>query len=253
MPRAFLTLVACLFLSPVVLAAETVDVPRVCVPPSQWPAPPEFQPVESRPLSSSEQRDLRRLFQALEGSWQGRMQEEICMHSGGVRRHDYAAELEVDARGDELQVRGHYMPPDVRTRHRFSRRLFLTSHGLRVDVASRAGEVEVLQADARILTYRMRFRQVRKPEPDPYPSTATVSPGSSVAGSSNLRADGQGGDAADTGPLAQGQKPVPRRASVTREERFSLRRVDPRTVEVTRQFFLQGAYTGSMTWRLRRD
>jgi hypothetical protein len=273
MGRLLLSLAVLLCLSPAALAAEDPGAPLVCKPPAEWQAPPAFEPVTARPLTGQEQRDLQRLFRSLEGDWQGGLQEHICMHSGGSKQRDYQLELEIDAVGDELRMRGDYVQPELRTRRRLIKRLFVTPDGLRVDVSSRAGEVELMQADSNTLAYRLRFRHVLRRDlntgPGRMPSTGqgAVVPGA-IAGASNLTTQGEGegadGDADTAAPTDGGSPPAggddtatdaqapSKIASVAREERFTLRRLGQRSIEVSQQFFTQGVYTGSMTWQLRR-
>lgn len=273
MGRLLLSLVALLCLPPALLAADDPGAALVCKPPAEWQAPPAFEPVSARPLTARERRDLQRLFRALEGDWRGGLQEHICMHSGGSKQRNYQLELEIDAVGDELRMRGDYVQPELRTRRRLIKRLFVTPDGLRVDVSSRAGEVELLQADADTLAYRLRFRHVLRRDlntgPGGLPPTGQgPAVQGAVAGASNLatQADGEGdGGDADTatppdggstsaggdGAATDAQAPS-KIASVAREERFTLRRLGQRSIEVTQQFFTQGVYTGSMTWQLRR-
>jgi hypothetical protein len=243
MRRFVLPLVASLGLPLLASAADEAGAPLQCLPPTEWQEPPLFEPVSARPLTDKESRDLRRLFRNLDGQWRGGLVEEICMHSGGSRQRSYDAKLDIDASSDELKLVGDYVDTKVRTRQRFQKRLFLTPDGLRVDVPSRAGEVELLEASTDMVAYRLRYRHVLRRAATAPIGSAPVQ--SAVIGAGNLAVE-VNDDSSDS------QAP-PQRASVAREERFMLRAMDRRNIEVTQQFFSQGIYTGSMTWRMRRN
>lgn len=273
MRRLVLPLAALLCMPLAGRAADESAVALQCLPPGERGEAPAFEPVPARPLTHQEERDLQRLFRSVDGGWRGPGVEQICMHSGGAKERQYEVTLKAQGSRDELRLHADYLLRELRTRQRFSKQLFLTPDGLRVDQRSRAGEVELVQADAATLVYRQRYRTVfRRAEEQPQGSATLVQQG--VGGASNVvtlipaaEASAAAGDPFAADPAAAAAtaataatadataetKPPPKRTSVAREELFTLRLIDARNLEITQQFFTQGAYTGSMTWRLQRD
>jgi hypothetical protein len=240
------------------------DIPLECMPASKAKEPPVFEPSKAHPLSYEEQRDLRRLFADMEGSWHGNLNEQVCMMSGAQKLHDYQATLTVRATHDGLQLSGEYVSPEQHLRRLFKLRLFVTPDGLRVDTPSRAGEVELLGIERHLLDYVRYYRTVQPAENAVQPPAgagglAAVHPtepplvdghpagpntGKPVAGVSNLRQQRITGNA---------HAAEPQRYVQARAERVIMELPSHRRLQLTQHYFVQGLYSGNMSWHLRRD
>lgn len=210
-----------------------------------------FEPVDAKPLSGEQARRLRHLFDQLDGHWQGRMIEQVCMLSGRNRSRDHSAELQIKEIRSGLQLSGHYTQDAGGAKRLFSRLLLITRDGLRVDRDSAAGDVEVAQIDARQLSYIQRYRTTHQL---PEKSSDTVGAGdatpdgnatlaiTAVAGATNVV----------IGKSGEKTKPKPARRSLVREERVTLTRISSNQLQLRQDFYSQGVFTGSSTWDLRR-
>jgi hypothetical protein len=206
--------------------------------------PSFYEPVKARNLTREEQRDLRKLFSRVAGEWRGRMVEDICMLSGATRHRRYDSSRKARVLSDGLELRGDDVRTDVRSKKHHTRRFYITPDGLRVDTRSRAGEVELLEAGDRVLSFLRHYRTARRnPAQSPQGAVGTAAQQTADAG------DGTG----VTGGSGDQTAPRTNPGSVAHEERYSLQLVGPNELTVTQQFISQGIYSGSMTWHLRRD
>jgi len=238
-------------------AADAPLPPLSCAAPRAPDSVPPFEPAEARDLTYRERHDLQRLFKMLDGRWQGPLRESVCMLSGAGKQHHYQADLLIHAGHDRLDIRGDYRQTRQRVTRRFNRQLYLTADGLRVDLPSRAGEVELVEVGPRRLVYVSHYRVgFRQP-----------------AGKGQDGQGGQSGQGAQTGngvaygavtgatvqvavlPAAaeDNPQPRPRRASLIRRQRVTVELLSSRRLQITEQYFTQGAYSGSMNWQLRRQ
>lgn len=210
--------------------------------------PSFYEPAKARKLTDTEQRDLRRLFSRLAGDWRGRMVEEVCMVSGPAKRRLSRSALTVRALGDALEMRGDDVREDVGIKKHYQRRFYITPDGLRVDSRSRAGEVELLQAGNNGLSFLRHYRTSRKPRQTQQGSAGIVYRRTDAGGVATSIAAGVTGQAAGSSTQQQASP-----TSVANEERYTLQLGHANTLTVTQHFIRQGVYTGSMSWRLRRD
>lgn len=233
-----------------------------CLPPSAFADGPPvcgvtqleqgFEPAEGRRLSHAEARTVTRLFRRLDGEWQGRMTEIVCMLSGNHRRYDFATEFKLQGNSNGLRLDGRYSRPGSGATRLFTRRLLIAGGELRVDQSSRAGEVELLQAEPGVLRYAQRYRTVHE-----LPQPASTNKGDGQDSGQGAGAGSNGQDAvAGTANLVSGQQteakdPPPIRRSQTREERFTLQASGSHLVLV-QDYYTQGVYAGTMRWELRR-
>lgn len=230
---------------PVLSSAADAEAPLQCRPAAEAETPELFEPARGEPLSYDEQRDLRLLFAAAEGRWSGSAVDRVCMVAGHTKAREFRAELKLTSTREGLRIAGEYRQVSSGATWRFNRRLFLTPEGLRVDQRSRVGEVELTGAARDALSYVQRYRTVHSfPAEGAGPPGAGGTPGpGAAAGTSNV--------VSESGAIPT--EPPPKRRSVQREERFSLQLGGSRHLVLVQDFFIQGTYTGTMRWDLRRD
>jgi hypothetical protein len=115
-----------------------------------------------RDLVDRERRDLRTLFDTLDGEWNGGGEGFFCREGGGADREDVRyvveAEGEVDSSGD-LTIGADLYPEDRSVRQTETLRLYLREGRLRAGDLSGAGDVEPVEATYRRLVYRQTYRQ----------------------------------------------------------------------------------------------
>lgn len=222
-----------------------------------------FEPVAGQALTRAQADALQRLFRDLGGDWQGHAVEQVCMVSGSTRTHAYSVQLRLDGSTKQLLITGQYQQDNNGASRRFTRKLLLTSDGLRVDHAGGVGDVALRRADRSGLGYAQRYRTVQALPEDPNaaatsapsdPVVSVLSAASQVflddgttSGDTDSSSNLVTGEVATTQPAAQ-----PRRRSLVREERFTLQTSGSRQLTLTQDFYTQGAFTGSMHWQLQR-
>jgi hypothetical protein len=202
----------------------------------------EFAPVKPRPLTGAERRDLERLFDQLDGKWIGSKSEIVCMLSGSVKQHGFRSTLRAHETGNGLELSGEDVRLDGEAKQRHKRRFFITPDGLRVDNSSSLGDVEPLLISDSAVSFVRRYRTVRRQE--------------SAGSGGGLVIQRQLADGSRRSLVVQSSAQAgaddDKRFSRTHEERYYLQLSGDRGLTITQQFFVQGAYTGSMVWQLRR-
>lgn len=202
----------------------------------------EFAPVKPRALTREEGRDLRSLFKQLDGDWGGRKTETVCMLNGSARLHGFSSTLNAHESGKQLQLAAEDVRDGSGAKQHHKRRFYNTPDGLRVDNPSSLGEVEPLLISDSAVSFVRRYRTVRRQE--------------SAGNGGGLVIQRQQADGSRQSLVvqsgAQAGVDEDKRFSRTHEERYYLQLRGSRDLTITQQFFVQGAYTGSIVWQLRR-
>jgi hypothetical protein len=221
-------------------------VPQSCVA-GERREPPVFEPVENRPLTDTEQRDLETLFEQLAGEWRGTLDEQVCMLNGSVKQYGSTSTLKARETGDGLTMRGDDTRREGGAKRVHKRSFHITAEGLRVDARSALGDIEPLKIADDGLAFMRRYRTLHQrgeSAPEPQPEGGVL-----------VQRVEEDGSLTTVGvlPAVPVAEPPKRRFSTTREERYYLQLSGGNELTLTQQFFTQGVYSGTKSWRLQRD